>query len=84
MPDQDLIVLFVAAAVVGALAIAAMFSVREREEAEATAESPYGISSEGMTRCRKCGKATLATDTTCAYCGTPVPSSAFRGEARIR
>lgn len=84
MDEQDALIIFVGAIGIALLAIAAITSIRDRQEAAATAESPYAASSEGMTVCRNCGQANLATDGACLYCGATLAHSLFEGEARIR
>ncbi len=71
--DQGMaIVLITIAALLGIAATVAIVGRRDREAQEG-AESPLGVSSEGMTTCRHCGRGNLVTDDACLYCGTPLP-----------
>jgi hypothetical protein len=59
----------VISAVVGLLAVLAILR-RERHAGEdASRESPFAVSSEGMKRCPSCGTGNLVTDANCASCG---------------
>ncbi|HET7677615.1 MAG TPA: hypothetical protein VFK38_07160 [Candidatus Limnocylindrales bacterium] len=85
MDQQTAVTFVVAFAAIGVVAVAVIIMRRGREDAAATeADPPLAASSEGMTVCRKCGNSNLATDANCIYCGSPLPHSAFGGEARIR
>jgi hypothetical protein len=70
--DRDVAVLFVIAAAVGVSTLLAMVR-RDRLNARATAESPFAASTEGETRCPKCGMGNLWTDATCISCGVRLP-----------
>jgi len=72
--DQGMaIVLITIAALLGITATVAIVGRRDREVEEG-AESPFAVSSEGMTACRHCGRGNLVTDDVCLYCGTPLPN----------
>lgn len=59
----------VISAVVGLLAVLAILR-RERHAVEdASRESPFAVSSEGMKRCPSCGTGNLVTDSNCTNCG---------------
>lgn len=66
------ILLLTVAAFVGILATVILLAARGRRTDEAV-ESPFASSSEGMSACPSCGRANLATDTDCLYCGSPLP-----------
>ena len=70
-PGQGILFLTIAA-FVGILATIILLAARGRR-ADEVAESPFAASSEGMSACPSCGRATLATDTDCLYCGAPLP-----------
>ena len=67
MDDFTLLAL-AGAAVVGLLAVLAMIR-RDQPATAAAGESMFAVSSEGMTRCPKCGTGNLVTDGTCSNCG---------------
>jgi len=77
MDGQNALIILVGATGIALLAVAAITSIREREDAAATAESPFAASSEGMTICRSCGHGNLATDGACVYCGATLAHSMF-------
>ncbi|HET8785022.1 MAG TPA: zinc-ribbon domain-containing protein [Candidatus Limnocylindrales bacterium] len=73
MDQTTLLVVLIGAAIVGMVAVL-MILRRDRHAVEdATRESPFAASSEGMKRCPNCGTANLVTDTTCMNCGRPLP-----------
>ena len=72
MDDQVLIGL-VAAAFVGLLAVLVILR-RDRRKREAQDEGSYAASTEGETRCPKCGMGNMWTDTTCISCGAQLHS----------
>jgi hypothetical protein len=60
----------VAAAIVG---LGAVILIARRQRIEATPpESPFAVSTEGETRCPKCGMGNLVTDDRCIACGAPL------------
>ncbi|MET1232123.1 MAG: hypothetical protein ABWY52_04660 [Candidatus Limnocylindrales bacterium] len=72
-PELGILILTVAA-FVGILATVVLLAARGRQ-AEEAAETPFAASSEGMSACPSCGRANLATDTDCLYCGAPLPEA---------
>jgi hypothetical protein len=72
--DQTIeLIVLIGAALVGMVAVL-MILRRERHEFEdATRESPFAASSEGMKRCPDCGAGNLVTDADCANCRRPLP-----------
>ena len=72
--DRDLaLLLVVVAATIGLLATLAILRRQRHEAASAAAESPFPASTEGETRCPKCGMGNLWTDATCISCGVRLP-----------
>ena len=66
-------------AILGALVVivvaAVLIVIRERSEIPPEpGDSPYAVSTEGMTRCPSCGMGSLVTDATCSSCGKPLPA----------
>ena len=67
--DDVLLFAIVPAAVIGLVAVLLILRRQQSDEAEATRESPFAVSSEGMKRCPSCGVGNLVTDSTCSACG---------------
>jgi uncharacterized membrane protein len=61
------------AALVGMLAVLAILRRERHSREEATRESPFATSTEGMKRCRSCGTGNLVTDSNCLNCGKRLP-----------
>lgn len=72
MEYETQIFLLFTAATVGLLAGLAVI-LKERREAAATTESPFGVSTEGEKRCPYCGMGNLWTDRNCITCGKRLP-----------
>lgn len=73
MEQSSEFIVLIAAAIVGLVAVVIILR-RERHEVEdATRESPFAASSEGMKRCPNCGAANLVTDANCSNCGKRLP-----------
>ncbi len=72
MGQADLLGL-VAAAAVGLLAVILILRRQRREAEEASRESPFAASTEGMKVCPRCGRGNLWTDAICLYCGSKLP-----------
>jgi hypothetical protein len=73
MDQTTQLIAVVIAAFVGLLAVLAILR-RERHAAEdATRESPFATSTEGMKRCPSCGTGNLVTDSNCLNCGKRLP-----------
>jgi hypothetical protein len=61
---------------IAALGIFATVMILRRDRVaneEASRESPYATSTEGMKRCPSCGMGNLVTDATCSSCGKRLP-----------
>jgi hypothetical protein len=71
-PTTQLIALVIAAAV-GMIAILLILRRQRHEVEDATRDSPFAVSSEGMKRCPNCGAGNLVTDSTCVSCGRHLP-----------
>lgn len=63
----------VAAAVIGIVAVLGILRRERHQVEEASQESPFAISTEGMKRCPHCGVGNLVTDATCSSCGRNLP-----------
>ena len=73
MDQTTELIVLIGAAIIGLVAVLTIVR-RERHEVEdASRESPFAASSEGMKRCPNCGTANLVTDTTCSNCGKHLP-----------
>ena len=70
--STQLLVLIIAAAI-GITATLLILRRQRRETDEATRESPFAASTEGMKRCPTCGFGNLVTDATCTSCGRRLP-----------
>ena len=68
---QQLLALTVAAAL-GILATIGILR-KQRKALEPPRESPFAASTEGETRCPKCGMGNLWTDDRCISCGAKLP-----------
>ena len=72
MDQTTQLIALVISAVVGLLAVLVILR-RERHGVEdASRESPFAVSSEGMKRCPSCGTGNLVTDSKCSQCGRPL------------
>ena len=60
----------VIAAGIGLVALLIIVARQRREDRDEHRESPFGVSTEGMKRCPKCGTANLWMDATCVSCGS--------------
>ncbi len=63
----------VIASLIGILAVLAILRRERHSREEATRESPFATSTEGMKRCRSCGTGNLVTDSNCLNCGKRLP-----------
>lgn len=59
----------VISAVVGLVAVLAILRRERHTREDASRESPFAVSSEGMKRCPSCGTGNLVTDSNCIKCG---------------
>jgi hypothetical protein len=66
--EQMWMVVVVVAAFAGVIAVAAIL----RRDTPIK-ESPFAVSTEGETRCPKCGMGNLVGDGTCVSCGAKLP-----------
>ena len=73
MDQSTQLLALVLAAVVGIAALLLMMRRQRREKEEATRESPFATSTEGMKRCPNCGFGNLVTEATCTSCGRRLP-----------
>jgi hypothetical protein len=68
--DQTFVVVVLVAAVTVVLAAVARIITRPPTPAgQASADSPIGVSTEGMKVCPKCGMGNLWTERRCSACG---------------
>jgi uncharacterized membrane protein len=73
MDQTTQLIAVVIAALVGLLAVLTILR-RERHAVEdASRESPFATSTEGMKRCPSCGTGNLVTDSNCIDCGKRLP-----------
>ena len=70
--STQLVTLLVAAAI-GLIAVVAIVRRQRHDVEDATRESPFAVSSEGMKRCPNCGAGNLVTDANCSNCGKRLP-----------
>ncbi|MEK6721828.1 MAG: hypothetical protein AABZ33_14335 [Chloroflexota bacterium] len=70
--SQGLLALIVAA-VIGLAASILILGRLRRDARDATGDSPYAASTEGETRCPRCGMGNLWTDRECIACGAKLP-----------
>jgi hypothetical protein len=75
MATTTALILLLAAAAIGLVAVGLIIWRDRRQAAEASRESPYAPSSEGEKRCPHCGGGNLSTDDHCLYCGSKLPDS---------
>jgi uncharacterized membrane protein len=73
MDQTTQLLAIIAAAAVGILGTLGILRRQRHQEEEAARENPYGVSTEGMKRCPRCGFGNLVTDATCASCGKALP-----------
>jgi hypothetical protein len=70
--DQTYLLVLVVAVIV---AVAALGVIRARSRTPTTPDgndSPFGVSTEGMKMCPKCGMGNLWTERRCSACGSPI------------
>jgi len=75
MDTTTALILLLAAAAIGLVAVVLIVWRVRREATDASRESPYAASSEGEKRCPHCGGGNLWTDDQCVYCGSRLPDS---------
>jgi hypothetical protein len=72
--DSTVLILLLVLAAGSGIGAALMILRRDRLRAEAAArESPFAVSTEGMSLCPTCGFGNHGGDRTCASCGAPLP-----------
>lgn len=69
MDQTTQLIALVISAVVGLLAVLAILRRERHAREDASRESPFAVSSEGMKRCPSCGTGNLVTDSNCTNCG---------------
>jgi hypothetical protein len=73
MDQTTQLIAVVIAALVGLLAVLVILRRQRHEVEDATRESPFATSTEGMKRCPSCGTGNLVTDSNCINCGKRLP-----------
>jgi hypothetical protein len=73
MEQSTAIVLLIAVATIGILAVMAILH-RSSARTATGPESPFAASTEGMKRCPACGVGNLVTESTCSACGKHLPA----------
>ena len=73
MDQTTQLIAMVIAAVIGLLAVLAILRRERLDREDATRESPFATSTEGMKRCPSCGTGNLVTDSNCLNCGKRLP-----------
>ncbi len=73
MDQTTILVLLVAAAAIGVVAVLTILNRNRASAARASQESPYATSTEGMKRCPSCGVGNLVTADKCSGCGKRLP-----------
>jgi hypothetical protein len=63
----------VIAALIGMVSVLAILRRNRHATEEASRESPFAASTEGMKRCPSCGAGNLVTDSNCLNCGKRLP-----------
>lgn len=71
--DDITLYALLAAAVLGVAAALLILRRQRHDRADATRETPFATSTEGMKRCPTCGFGNLVTDSTCSSCGKRLP-----------
>lgn len=72
MDQTTQLLVLIAAAAIGLIAMFLMVGRQRRDRAAATRESPFAISTEGEKRCPNCGMGNLWTETRCIACKAPL------------
>jgi hypothetical protein len=74
MDPTTSLLLLVAVAAIGILAVIAIMRRRSIADATTAPESPFAASTEGMKRCPSCGVGNLVTESNCSNCGKRLPN----------
>jgi hypothetical protein len=67
--DQTFLLVLVVSLVVAMVALAKIATRPRTPTGEAAADSPIGVSTEGMKTCPRCGMGNLWTERRCSACG---------------
>lgn len=73
MDQTTQFIAMIIAAVTGLVAVLAILRRDRHAIEDASRESPYAMSTEGMKRCPACGTGNLVTDSNCLSCGKRLP-----------
>jgi hypothetical protein len=73
MDQTSQLLILIAAAAVGILAMLVILRRQRRDRELATRENPYATSSEGQKRCPSCGAYNAWTDRNCVSCHRKLP-----------
>jgi hypothetical protein len=73
MDQTTQLLLVLAFAVVGILAVVRILGRDRRSASDVAHDSPFATSTEGMKRCPYCGTGNLVTDSNCSNCGKRLP-----------
>lgn len=73
MDQTTQLIALVIAAVVGLVAVLTILRRQRHDVEDATRDTPFAASTEGMKRCPSCGTANLVTDSNCLSCGKHLP-----------
>jgi hypothetical protein len=67
------LIALIISAVVGMVAVLAILRRQRHAVEDATRDTPFATSTEGMKRCPSCGAGNLVTDSNCVNCGKRLP-----------
>lgn len=73
MDQTTQLLAMIIAAIIGLLAVLTILRRERHAREDATRESPFATSTEGMKRCPSCGTGNLVTDSNCLNCGKRLP-----------
>ena len=73
MDQTTQLIAMIIAAIIGLLAVLVILRRQRHDREDATRESPFATSTEGMKRCPSCGTGNLVTDSNCLNCGKRLP-----------
>ena len=72
MDHTTQLLVLIAAAAVGLVALLLMITRQRRDRSVATRENPFAMSTEGEKRCPECGMGNLWTESRCIACKAPL------------
>jgi len=72
MDQTNQLLVLIAAAAIGLIAMFLIVGRQRRDRASATQENPFAVSTEGEKRCPKCGMGNLWTANRCIACKAPL------------